>query len=104
MLRWRTRQLPERASIRAVQTEIVRSSWPPGGEPTCPLGNIDRLALHHRTHPRLQGIARDNFHPSAEMVLQEELEAHEGIERRADGEVDQQVQVAVVASLVAGRG
>jgi len=60
--------------------------------PIAGTGDIHCLALHHRTHPRLQGRGRGRFPPFGRWSSKEELRPMKESNVRADGEVDEEVQ------------
>src|SRR5262245_7343128 len=70
----------------------------------CQSRDIDQVSLDVGAHARVHRIDGDEIDALAEQALEEELEVHVPIERRRAGELDQHVDVAALAELVAGRG
>src|SRR5262245_42507856 len=66
--------------------------------------DIDEVPLDVRPHARFHRIDGDEIDALAEQALEEELEVHVAIERRRTRELDEHVDIAPLAELIARGG
>src|SRR6185312_5533238 len=69
----------------------------------CQSRDIDEVSFDVRPHARVHGVHGDEIDALAEQVLEKELEIHVAIERRRAGKLDQHIDVAALAELIARR-